>query len=765
MKNLLSFALSILLFATSAYAQRGRVIDANNQPIVQVVVALNDADSTFVKGATTDADGWFDLSSDVRPYILVFKHLSYESRTIRSSQVDLGNVTLKEGQYKLDEVVVQAVEMEEHGSHKTYRFTQKTLGKHVNLLHAMREIPHLDVFANRLSYMGSGSVKVLLNGVNATDTELATLSAEDVVKIELYDPPPARFMGQGFSCVVDIITKRGLTGGTVGINLFDAFHPPFGENSVGVTYNHKDSRWSLNYDNEFKRYKKTRLWEKLDYSFGDEEYNKTKEGLDSPFKRDNNAFQLRYMHRKDNHTFSVTGGFTAWAQTKDNAQNVTYSDGREFAAQNHEGERYKRYTLDLYYDRKLNEKNSLLLNVIGTYYDSRLTSGYTETNHGTESAYFSTNSAVRARKPSVIADASYTHTLAKIGTLSLGVRDHLQYNSQDVATNTNAPYAISTWSNETHVYGQLSGWMWHNKVYYRGMMGLHHSYFKREGFKTVSTPYFSPLLQLYYYPAKGLRLFSSYQLSTTLPSISMLSEVPVWIDNKYAFQGNPALHSYQTHTVWAGMDYSNNQISAALTLMYARSPDAILPFFEEGDDAIFQTYANTLRNEQYVASLSGTYYPFPSKVLAISLRAWAYRYIVKGNGYDWGYNAARAIPSLRLNLDKFNAELFFQSRFKMINGQMLVHSPSAIYAEANYKAAKGLSVGIHWRYPFYRVYEDGRETHPSALVQSVTKSYIYDLPNLVCFRLVYNFSFGRKDQDSRKKVNNADTDSGILMND
>ena len=67
--------------------------------------------------------------------------------------------------------------------------------------------------------------------------------------------------------------------------------------------------------------------------------------------------------------------------------------------------------------------------------------------------------------------------------------------------------------------------------------------------------------------------------------------------------------------------------------------------------------------------------------------------------------------------------------------------PSAAYGELHYRPLKGMTAGIGWRYPFFYAYEEGTETHPSALVQNVTTTQIRDYANMIL--LVSDKSFKR----------------------
>jgi hypothetical protein len=757
--------LCMFCFITSThlmYAQKGKVIDGSNEPIVGVVVALSNADSIFIKAVTTDLEGRFDLKSDIRPYMLDFQHISYAPKNIVSDLDDLEDIILDDNLFLLDEIVVRPENMSQFETHKSYFLSEKDMNKHVNFLHALNEIPLLSVdMNNKLSYMGMGAVKILLNGANSNENELLTLNPQDIAKIEVYDTPPARFAAMGLISVVNIITKKNITGGSVGINLQDAFHPIYGNNSVGVNYNHGNSRWSFNYDNTIRRNKEVKLAQDLSYNFDGDEYSKIKKGIDSPFDWDVNSFQWGYMHRKpDNYQFNIIGGFEIQERTDKNDQNVTYSNGLEFLSQNLEENDYKKYTLDVYYNKIINDRNDFLLNLTGTYYDNSLHSNYYEVDPNSGSPYFDSYSNVSSKKPSLIADIRYSHS-TKAGTLSFGVRDYLQHRSQDIETGDATGKDITSLSNQVYAYGEFSGQI-KNKFYHHTSFGVEHSYFEKDGINSFSSFYFNPRIGLTYMIKKNLQVFTNYGLNTTTPSISMLSETPIWIDNKYVFQGNSDLQPYRTHSLLFGSYFNLPQFTFVINLSYNHSPDAILPYFRKGTDAVLQTYNNMNKSEQYQEVAVVSWYPFKSKVLLLKLTGMLTKYRVDGIDYDWTHNSERLISNIQLNGDKLGIDLFYQTSSKAISGQLLRKLPAAAYGEFQYRPAKGMTVGMGWRYPFFDVYKEGTETHPSALVHSVSTTSTKDYANMIYFRFSYNFSLGRNNQTSQKKINNKDTDSGIL---
>lgn len=57
---------------------RGRVEDTEGRPVPGVAVVMLDADSAYVAAAASDAEGRFEIVPAVKPYRLLFQHISYE---------------------------------------------------------------------------------------------------------------------------------------------------------------------------------------------------------------------------------------------------------------------------------------------------------------------------------------------------------------------------------------------------------------------------------------------------------------------------------------------------------------------------------------------------------------------------------------------------------------------------------------------------------------------------------------------------------------
>ena len=125
----------------------------------------------------------------------------------------------------LQEVVVTPKDVKEFATHTSYRISQKDMGRYPTVLQALNEIPNITVLSNgMLFFEGDENVKILIDGVDATTSEVQTLSKEDISKVDVYQIPPLRFIAQGVDAVLDIRLKSKIHGGNGAVDITQAFH-------------------------------------------------------------------------------------------------------------------------------------------------------------------------------------------------------------------------------------------------------------------------------------------------------------------------------------------------------------------------------------------------------------------------------------------------------------------------------------------------------------------------------------------------------------
>ena len=159
------------------------------------VAVFSDADTTkLITGSMTDTRGNYIMSPvSTGKYCIVISGIGYRTlrETIQLRMPSVGNVIIKnytidEEATSLDEVIVKATRKSTYVDKSVYTFSKEQIknARYSNdLLAGIGELS-VDAMTNKISKMGGGSVKLLINGVNATDNDLKSIPPEKVLKVK-----------------------------------------------------------------------------------------------------------------------------------------------------------------------------------------------------------------------------------------------------------------------------------------------------------------------------------------------------------------------------------------------------------------------------------------------------------------------------------------------------------------------------------------------------------------------------------------------------
>ena len=210
--------LPLCLFATAtAIGQTvtGHIVDERQQPVAGVAVVMQTPDSVYVDAVASDLEGRFAIASGVRPYRLLFQHLSYDPLTVERSGDDAGTVTLTEATNLVDEVVVRGerplVKVEQ--GRLSYDLQVAVQGKiAANAYEALTKLPGVSERDGALTLAGAAGVTVILNGKPSTMTaeQLAALlkstPVEQVEKVEVLYAAPPQYHIRG--AAINVVLRR-----------------------------------------------------------------------------------------------------------------------------------------------------------------------------------------------------------------------------------------------------------------------------------------------------------------------------------------------------------------------------------------------------------------------------------------------------------------------------------------------------------------------------------------------------------------------------
>lgn len=726
------------------------------------VILINKVEAEVVKGVMS-SDGSFLLDNiSIGEYILRVSFLGYSEveKAISVTNKDITNIeiVLEEKEIELSEIIITANNVEMFADRSTYRLSESDRSSFSNALEILNVVPKLHVNDLSLSTVDGKAVRVLINGINSDETDLSVINSKDILRIEYYENPPIRFAQAGLGAVVNLITRRENHGGIVGINLQNAPMIAYGNDVISFKYNFNNSQVGAKYNINYRDSKERLLDENIQYLFEDVTYSKEKRGTSGTYKYADQLFEISYNNSKlDNYVFSSKFSLKDYDYKRESRQAITQisPDYIEKTGSSNDKDIHISPSLDLYLSKTFNQKHELLLNLVGTYYDSQYNYNYSETFN--EQLDFETATDIKGCKYSFLGDVVYGYNFEK-NRFNIGAKYSNGISKQNMNTQADQ---TSSQNDNFIVYGEFSGAI--NDLSYKLSAGIDHSKFKsNELNKAYSFIAFKPALTLSYKLNKNSDLNFLYKTNSINPTLAQLSPTRYLLDYKYAYSGNPELNPYNQHDIQMGYFYNKKSFLAGSFVSFSYAKNPILPFFRKDGDYIFETFDNLNNAKKYTWGINFQWFPFPTNIIRLSMYSELFHSSNSFLDVNWIYNGYRVMPAVVLNYNKWNLTGRYLSNAKTLSGQRLTESPSVAMVELSYKPIQDLTTTLAIRYPFYDAWKKTSETHKSALVNTFETERIKDMTNMVYLRVVYNFSFGRKSKDINQKLENIDTDSGIF---
>lgn len=218
----------------------GRVIDAHGEPLPFVSVALLTADSTYIQGATSDVDGFFQIKVSEVCCILRFSYIGYRTKYVDVKGMEIGTIQMEEDQAMLSEIVVkgQMPKTKLTGNSMITTIQGTVLGKSGTAQEMLAKVPGMTLKGEDLEVLGKGTPIFYINGRKMQDKdELKRLRSEEIQSVEVITNPGAQYDAT-ISAVVRIKTVRR-EGAGLGFDLMAA-------NNQNLTFGFSDPSSTLN---------------------------------------------------------------------------------------------------------------------------------------------------------------------------------------------------------------------------------------------------------------------------------------------------------------------------------------------------------------------------------------------------------------------------------------------------------------------------------------------------------------------------------------
>jgi hypothetical protein len=591
--------------------------------------------------------------------------------------------------------------------------------------------------------------------MNASETELQTILPGDVIRLEHYEIPPARYAA--YECVVNVVTRKVVSGFNGGLTLAHAFTTGFMNDQLYFKYNSGDHQFSLDYVLVYRDHRDQRNTILYEYDFGGVHYKKNSldrthfgYGMHLPsltytFQRSLTSLQLRLTPKRTDYH-------------RRGESSIILSADDETADRSGIGWGFQSETvpvLDSYLSQGLSNGDEIVGTLVGTGF-------WTSTDYvarefgGVDGAELLLNNDVkeRNRKYSLLGEAYYSRKLS-FGELNMGYSFDVHRLKSHVI-NTFGDREFGTDYNEHYVYVENVGEF--GKFSYTGSLGV-----IRQSTSTYLSRYrdwiFRPHGSLRY--GTGVhRVRLSFERKNNVPPISSLSDNQSYVTDHIISRGNPLLRQCISNRLNLSYTLTGDRFSLVLgpKWQYIASP-------WQGDYSLSSDYLvgssiNGNGERRYGLDYNIRYTPFAAGYVTLSVNGELTR--TELFSAVFGHYAHLYSPVLyRLNLRYGKWSGMYQGRIVSyrLNGLYLSADENSSWSELRYSVRDNFSLILSSTWLFKRVRYHMYATAANAIYYEST-TRILDSESMFLLGFSWSFSRGRTYAEKDRSLERSDTDSG-----
>jgi len=767
-----SIVIIVLLFTvTQMFAQyqiSGRVMQKSEteSPLALANVTLTTSDSVYVAGMIGEANGNFQFKNVAAGnYLITISYLGFSSQTIAlnglSKSIELGDIMMEETINQLEGVTIVAPSTINKADRLIVFVTEQQKAHSSNGLNllATMQLPRLIVnpVTNAVSLPNEEIILFCINGVKVEMGDVRALQPNHILRVEYLDNPGLRYGNA--SVVINYILKQELTGGSGNLDLGNSVTTGFADDQVTFKINHKKSEFGLNYSLRYR--KPTKIWGDENRKFNFEDgvsMTRISNGLPSNMREEFHNVALNYNLMDKKYFFNATFRFSGLYEDKIRYSSQYLSSAPKDITKVQQGSNSWQAlpSLDLYYFRSLANKQSLVMNIVGTYINSTLNQKYEETK--TEQLISNIWSDIVGKKYSIIGEGIYEKLYDNSNRFTAGLKHTQAFANNDYKGTENALTKMD--QSETYVYAEYSGRK--NKFSYVGGIGFSRSYANQKDASDYTSYIFRPKVTLQYNFTNVTFLRLRGEIFNSTPTLSNLSAVDQYIDTLQIMRGNPMLKpnlNYSTNLLfnWKKGIYGMNFYSN-----YVYRPNAIMQKILRENNKFILTNENQKNWQKLNNELTLTAGPIKNYVM-ISLTGGMNYYVSNGNNYFHTYTNFYSRVQMMAMYKKFTGIFQLTTPNNNFYGESLSEGEKIHMFMLSYKLGK-CTVGAGVILPFSSQYTRYSENRNTYMPYNMT-AYSNDFSRMVLLQFRWNFDYGRKVKSENKRVNNSDTDSGIVRTD
>jgi len=611
--------------------------------------------------------------------------------------------------------------------------------------------------SNSVTTPSGEAVQLRINGIEViTQAEVIALQPQDIIRIEYHDNPSLRY--GNVAAVIDYITRRRESGASLSTNLTNAlWRLGFAEDYVSVKVNHKKSEFGAIAYYHYRDLTWTHE-NRQTFVFPTMEIHQDEAGKPTKFNEKMLNLTLNYnLNEPDKYLFNAT--FRNNYQNSPNQFSdristlYTYSSGDSVQSSISDNSTWwnNAPSLDLYFQRNLKHDQLIIVNAVGTYMDSKSTRLYEQTQADTDP--FTSYSRIIGAKYSLIAEGIYEKKF-KTGTLTGGLKHTQSYTENNYTGNVSSNIALTS----AETWGHLEYQFLKNKFNYMFGLGAKRTFYS-QGESRMEKYIFCPKASVAYNINNHTYIRYSGYVSSYPPSLSDLNNVTQNIDALQIQKGNPNLQAvwFVSNTLNAG--YNKGIFGVEFYTQYEYHHKPIMEQISLIDSTFVHTNINQKAFHRTYSELTLKVKPWKDYV-TLSVSPGLNHYVSMGTDYFHNYDNWRIRGSLFATYKNFYLNGDAYTRWNNLWGETVNYGERLIILTVGYNTQKW-GASILMINPFSSEYSQSYANY-SKLAPYTSNVFTHSMGQVIGFNFSLNLNFGRKYQAANKRLDNKDTDAGIM---
>ena len=656
----------------------------------------------------------------------------------------------------LDEVVVKASSIINKTDGKIIRSNKEMLRTSSDGIDLLRKLQlsriTVNPQTNSIDVVGGGDVILCINGVESTSAQVMAIPPRDILRIEYHDSPCIRYSGA--AVVIDYITSRQESGGNIFLNSFDAFGNGrwCSIDNFAAQYNQGRSVWTANAtyfgkrsDNWLRDYEE--VWKYPDAIITRHEY-----GL--PVTIGNHSLEsslnYNYMHPSGN-ILNVRFGFNLEdvpnKEEGDRHAILDISDSeQDVEVIEHTEEHSIQPNLGMYYQHKLSDTKSIILDAKGSYIRSSMLHEYSENDNG-ESSH------VKGDKYAVKFLGIY-ESRVESRVWHIGVSTSNSYLSNRYENDDSINVNIN--QSETALMGEYT-----NRFGNWGVMGNLKAVYRHLGQqgKSLNRLFIIPEINLSYRPIDKCFIRYSASMDYKMPLAAEISDVEQPIQLGMVRRGNSDLKPFRVIDQSFDVSFESDWVGVNARVEYRNEHKPIMESVIFDNGQLVKTYFNQRSFQRLIFGGAVSLRPWKDH-LSITASPMLTRYISHGIDYSHCHNIFRVGLSIDFSYGNWLAYGNIMSGpANYMYGEEIIEEKDMNQLMVGYRRDKWtISAGVFDA--FINYWMESRNL--SALTPYTSKAHSGRNSSYFAVKFNLMLDFGRKTRQVNTRQNVLDSDSGIL---